>query len=99
MSTLVDILRKKIVPGDTPDSERKRVLVIELTRLNQQQANVAYTIIKAYKKNRDTTRRVGDSESSIPYYGIETQEGIEMSLNMMPDELVLILEELVKSIE
>lgn len=94
MYSLIDILKKKIVPGDVPTQERKKLLVIELNRLNPQQANAAFGIIRSYKV-KDTVRRVGDSESSIPYYGVETEEGVEMSLNMMPDELILILEKLI----
>jgi hypothetical protein len=98
MTSLVDILKKKVTPGDVPSPERKRMLAIELSRMEIQQATSAYSIIRSYKLNKDTVRRVGDSESAIPYYGIETAEGIEMSLSRMPDELILILEQLVKAI-
>lgn len=97
MSSLVDILKKKITSGDVPTAERKHALVAELNRMNSQQAHSAFSIIRTYKI-RDPVRRVGDSESLIPYYGVDTPQGIEMSLNMMPDELILILEQLVKSL-
>uniref|UniRef100_A0A6C0CGZ4 Uncharacterized protein n=1 Tax=viral metagenome TaxID=1070528 RepID=A0A6C0CGZ4_9ZZZZ len=94
MSSLVDILRKSIKPGDVPTDERKRILAASLNKLGPREAKSVFSVIRSYKLSYDTVRRVGDSESEIPYYGVDTDEGIEMRLGPMPDELVLLLERL-----
>jgi hypothetical protein len=98
MNSLVDILRKSIKPGDSPTDERKRALSSALEKLAPKEARSVYNVIRSYKLSYDTVRRVGDSESEIPYYGVDTPEGIEMRLGPMPDELVLLLEKLLEQV-
>lgn len=96
MNSLVDILRKGIKPGDVPTDERKKALSLALDKLGPKEAKGVYNVIRSYKLSYDTVRRVGDSESEIPYYGLDTPEGIEMRLGPMPDELILLLERLLE---
>lgn len=98
MSSLVDILRKSIKPGDVPTDERKRALAAAIDKLGTKEAKSVYNVIRSYKLSYDTVRRVGDSESDIPYYGVDTPEGIEMRLGPMPNELILLLEKLIEQV-
>jgi len=92
---LVSILSKNIKPGDVMTFERKHTLCVNLSRLSPIQSKAARDLILLYKQKYDNVRRVGDSDSSIPYYGVAQPEGVEFSLNMLPENLQLLLEQLV----
>ncbi len=94
---LISILTKRVAPNDTLTLERKQLLCRELNRLSQSQASTAFILIRNYKIRCDNVRRVGDSENSIPYYGIDIDKGIEFSIEEMPEGLLLILEQLIAS--
>lgn len=94
---LITILLKSIKPGDSMTLERKQILSRALNRMNPLQANTAFTLIRNYKAKHDTVRRVGDSDGPIPYYGVQTPEGVEFSVDTMPETLMLILEQLVST--
>lgn len=96
MNSLVDILRKSVKEGDVPTEERKAALAAALNELGPKEASRIYNVIRSYKLSYDTVRRVGDSESDIPYYGVDKAKGIEMRLANMPDELILLLEKLLE---
>lgn len=91
---LVTILSKKVKAGDVMTFERKQILSTALNRMDPQKANTAFRLIRDYKTKHDTTRRVGDSDSPVPYYGEQIQAGIEFSTDALPDTLLLLLEQL-----
>ena len=95
MTSLLDILVKRIKPKDVITEERMMLLNAKLSELNKKQGETVYSVIMSYKKLRDSVRVVGDDENDVPYYGEDTPAGIKMSLKSMPEELVLILEILV----
>jgi hypothetical protein len=82
---LVSIFKQKVAAGDKLTPDRRHFLSIELNRLDLIKAKTAFTLIRSYRIRFDTTRRVGDTESQIPYYGVETSAGIEFSLDAMPE--------------
>ena len=94
---LVTILKGNVKSGDVMDLERKQILARALNRMNHLQANTAFSLIRNYKLKYDNVRRVGDSDGSIPYYGTQLADGIEFSIETLPEPLLLILEQLVIS--
>lgn len=94
---LVTILKGNVKQGDVLDLERKQILARALHRMNALQANTAFTLIRNYKAKYDNVRRVGDSDGPIPYYGVQLPVGVEFSVETLPDNLLLILEQLVAS--
>lgn len=95
---LIDILHKEIDTKDELDKERQINLVRGLGGLNETQAHTAYQIIDAYRTKYDKNRRVGETSKSIPYYGIDIEEGTKFEISMLPMELQLILEKLLKNV-
>jgi hypothetical protein len=99
MTSLIDILLKKVDPRDVLTLERKVALAEALNKLPPKEAKSVYSVILSYKLTYDTVRRVGDSESDIPYYGTDEEAGIKLSLDLLPDQLILILEKLLETPE
>lgn len=92
---LIDILTARVVKDDRITYERLVTLTEELTKLDKSQAITAYKLILAYKKKFNNERRVGDSESDAPYYAEESEAGLTFTCSMMPEPLLLILEQFV----
>lgn len=92
---LVQILIKKIDENDEITPERVIRLCRELSSLDAVQAKTAYKLIMTYKKRYDAERRVGDSEGDAPYYAKEIEKGMEFQYSMLPNTLVLILEQFI----
>lgn len=98
---LIGILTKKIQPGDTLDVGRKGLLCRGLNQLSKDGACSAFMIIKAYKENVDKSRSVGDNQ--MPYYSRQEDSKTDSSLvdisfeiDELPDQLLLLLEQLLK---
>ena len=97
---LVEILIGKIDKDDEMPVERRIELARGLSALDEVQAKSAYKLISTYKSKYDNERRVGDTENDAPYYAKEVEEphqGMHFHLDMLPNELLLILEQFVMS--
>ena len=94
---LLSILLKKVKKDDEMTLERKTLLCRNLSNLESVAAQTAAEVIEQYKRQRDQERRVGESETDIPYVGKENEQGVTFKLEFMPEELMLVLEQLVES--
>ena len=93
---ILSILRSKISQDDKITTERKKKLAKDLENLNTTAGESAYEVIRQFRE-KDPVRKIGGSASIIPYYGIENDEGLNFSICDLPEELLLILEQLVIS--
>ena len=107
---LIEILRKRVKPGDHMTDERRRMLQRALGSLEGTQVKNAFKIITGYKENYDKVKMVGESSSTIPYYGVSSnvdEDAGTMDVtftisnttgDVFPEELQLILEQLIESL-
>ena len=71
-------------------------LAKDLEKLNTTAGESAYDVIRQFRE-KDPVRKIGGSASIIPYFGIENDEGLNFSIDDLPEELLLILEQLIIS--
>lgn len=94
---LIEILYKEIDKSDKPDIERKIALARTLSSLNSHSSQNVYKIICAYKAKYDPVKRVGETDTSIPYQAESNKEtgDVLFVVNLMPDNLILCLEKFI----
>ena len=98
-SDILSILLKRVT-DDVISEERKKQLAERMNNLEERHATTAGRMVISYYARFDKNKKIiGQQNNDIPYSGKQLEEGVKFHNKMLPDKLLLALEQLIQYID